>query len=135
MIKKAMSCSLICLILVNSITGCYTHKEFHGNEMNALEEGGKVKVITISDEIYYLTGAVFQDSIITEMKMIGADRKIQIQIPVSEIKTVEVREFNVLKSILLVGGVGAVITGIVIVSIISTYKGPDFSGISVTYAR
>ena len=106
MIKKSIASILIALIFVNSM-GCFPSHQVKPEEKDAIEKRGNVKITTTDDQIYYLTDVVVQDSILVGTEKVDEYQNIKRKLSVSEIKTIEVKEFNLaltLVSVIFVGG-------------------------------
>ena len=107
MIKKSIACILSNLILLNSI-GCFTYHEARSDERDFIEKGGLVRVTAIEDKVYYLTDVVIQDSILVGKEKVNEYQTRDINLSISDIKTIEVQKFNfalTLLPIMLIGGV------------------------------
>ena len=88
--------------------GCFPYREARPDERDAIEKGGLVRVTSIQDNVYYLTDVVIQGSILVGKEKVNEFQTRNINLSVSDIKTIEVQEFNfalTLIPIILIGGV------------------------------
>ena len=64
MIKKCIASILIILIFINSI-GCSSYNAVRKDDINLIEEGGKIRLTMVDNKEYILKNVMVEDSIIS----------------------------------------------------------------------
>jgi hypothetical protein len=126
MIKKSIASILIILIFINSI-GCTSYNAVKKDDINSIEEAGKIKLTTVDNKEYILKNVTVTDSTISGNQLVQnyvSERKIEFQ--VDQIAKIEVEEYNDAKTALLIILTPLAIYGIV--KLIDYLNSPELLG-------
>jgi len=113
MIKKSIASILIILIFINSI-GCVSYIPAGIGDKSEIEEARVIRLTTVDNKEYVLTKVTVTDSVLSGNQWVQnkiMERKIEF--PVDQISKIEVEEAHFGATIFILGGIFAVIYGIV----------------------
>ena len=88
MIRNHVTPIIVSLLFMN-YSGCFPYQEVRTEDKAEIEKGGKVKITTTNDEVYFLTNVSVTDSLIKGIEKLNEYQNKEKILPISKIKTNE----------------------------------------------